>query len=73
MAGLLFVAQAMLDSWAEQGKIDFVGNVMIDTLLALPAILWLGTFFVMPLLLVFGLWWTPVIDWTSRSLQMFKG
>ncbi len=32
MAGLLFVAQAMLDSWAEQGKIDFVGNVM--TLLA---------------------------------------
>ena len=28
MAGLLFVAQAMLDSWAEQGKIDFVGNVM---------------------------------------------
>jgi hypothetical protein len=32
MAGLLFVAQAMLDSWADQGKIDFVGNVM--TLLA---------------------------------------
>lgn len=32
MAGLLFVTQAMLDSWAEQGKIDFVGNVM--TLLA---------------------------------------
>ena len=32
MAGLLFVSQAMLDSWAEQGKIDFVGNVM--TLLA---------------------------------------
>jgi hypothetical protein len=32
MAGLLFVAQAMLDSWAEQGMIDFVGNVM--TLLA---------------------------------------
>ena len=28
MAGLLFVSQAMLDSWAEQGKIDFVGNVM---------------------------------------------
>ena len=28
MAGLLFVAQTMLDSWAEQGKIDFVGNVM---------------------------------------------
>ncbi len=26
--GLLFVSQAMLDSWAEQGKIDFVGNVM---------------------------------------------
>ncbi|MCM2334019.1 MAG: NADH-quinone oxidoreductase subunit N [Anaeromyxobacteraceae bacterium] len=23
--------------------------------------------------LVFGLWWTPVIDWTARSLQMFKG
>ncbi len=32
MAGLLFVTQVMLDSWAEQGKIDFVGNVM--TLLA---------------------------------------
>lgn len=32
MGGLLFVSQAMLDSWAEQGKIDFVGNVM--TLLA---------------------------------------
>ncbi len=32
MAGLLFVSQAMLDSWAEQGKIEFVGNVM--TLLA---------------------------------------
>lgn len=32
MAGLLFVTQAMLDSWAEQGRIDFVGNVM--TLLA---------------------------------------
>jgi len=32
MAGLLFVSQAMLDSWAEAGKIDFVGNVM--TLLA---------------------------------------
>jgi hypothetical protein len=32
MAGLLFVAQTMLDSWAGQGKIDFVGNVM--TLLA---------------------------------------
>lgn len=28
MAGLLFVSQVMLDSWAEQGKIDFVGNVM---------------------------------------------
>ena len=28
MGGLLFVSQAMLDSWAEQGKIDFVGNVM---------------------------------------------
>ena len=28
MAGLLFVSQAMLDSWAGQGKIDFVGNVM---------------------------------------------
>lgn len=23
--------------------------------------------------LLFGLWWTPVIDWTSRSLQIFKG
>ena len=32
MAGLLFVSQAMIDSWAEQGRIDFVGNVM--TLLA---------------------------------------
>ncbi|ABC82265.1 hypothetical protein [Anaeromyxobacter dehalogenans] len=32
MAGLLFVTQSMLDSWAEQGRIDFVGNVM--TLLA---------------------------------------
>ncbi|HEY6003769.1 MAG TPA: hypothetical protein VIV57_12900 [Anaeromyxobacter sp.] len=32
MGGLLFVSQAMLDSWAGQGKIDFVGNVM--TLLA---------------------------------------
>jgi hypothetical protein len=28
MAGLLFVSQAMLDSWTDQGKIDFVGNVM---------------------------------------------
>jgi hypothetical protein len=28
MAGLLFVSQAMLDSWAGLGKIDFVGNVM---------------------------------------------
>ncbi len=28
MGGLLFVSQAMLDSWAEQGKIDFVGNVL---------------------------------------------
>ncbi len=27
-AGLLFVSQAMLDAWTEQGKIDFVGNVM---------------------------------------------
>jgi hypothetical protein len=26
--GLLFVSQEMLDTWAEQGKIDFVGNVM---------------------------------------------
>jgi hypothetical protein len=32
MAGLLFVSQAMLESWAGQGKIDFAGNVM--TLLA---------------------------------------
>jgi hypothetical protein len=32
MAGLLFVSQAMIDSWADQGRIDFVGNVM--TLLA---------------------------------------
>jgi hypothetical protein len=28
MGGLLFVSQAMLDSWADQGKIDFVANVM---------------------------------------------
>jgi hypothetical protein len=28
MAGLLFVSQAMLDSWAEGGKIEFAGNVM---------------------------------------------
>src|SRR5512140_1150604 len=28
MSGLLFVSQTMLDSWTEQGKIDFVGNVM---------------------------------------------
>jgi pyruvate/2-oxoglutarate dehydrogenase complex dihydrolipoamide acyltransferase (E2) component len=28
MAGLLFVSQAMIDSWADQGRIDFVGNVM---------------------------------------------
>ena len=28
MSGLLFVSQAMLDSWAEQGRIDFVGNIM---------------------------------------------
>lgn len=28
MPGLLFVSQPMLDSWAEQGKIDFVGDVM---------------------------------------------
>jgi hypothetical protein len=28
MSGLLFVAQHVIDSWAEQGKIDFVGNVM---------------------------------------------
>jgi len=27
-SGLLFVTQALLDSWAGQGKIDFVGNVM---------------------------------------------
>jgi hypothetical protein len=32
MSGLLFVSQAMLDSWAEQGKIGLVGDVM--TLLA---------------------------------------
>ncbi len=28
MAGLLFVSQAMLDSWAGQGKIDLLGDVM---------------------------------------------
>ncbi|HTP26077.1 MAG TPA: hypothetical protein VMK12_10510 [Anaeromyxobacteraceae bacterium] len=28
MSGLLFVSQALLDSWAEQGKIDFRGGVM---------------------------------------------
>jgi hypothetical protein len=32
MGGLLFVSQAMLDTWAGQGKIEFEGNVM--TLLA---------------------------------------
>src|SRR5512133_1339019 len=32
MGGLLFVTQSMLDHWADQGRIDFVGNVM--TLLA---------------------------------------
>ena len=32
MGGLLFVTQSMLDRWADQGRIDFVGNVM--TLLA---------------------------------------
>jgi len=28
MPGLLFVSQAMLETWAEQGKIDFQGHVM---------------------------------------------
>ena len=28
MGGLLFVSQAILDTWASQGKIDFSGNVM---------------------------------------------
>jgi hypothetical protein len=28
LAGLLFVSQSMLDAWAGQGRIDFVGNVM---------------------------------------------
>lgn len=28
MAGLLFVSQPILDTWAGQGKIDFAGNVM---------------------------------------------
>jgi hypothetical protein len=28
MGGLLFVSQAMLDTWAGQGKIEFEGNVM---------------------------------------------
>jgi len=28
MAGLLFVSQAILDTWAGQGKIDLAGNVM---------------------------------------------
>jgi hypothetical protein len=28
MASYLFVSQAMLDSWAEQGKIDIAGNTM---------------------------------------------
>lgn len=32
MSGLLFVSQAMLETWAEQGKIEFAGNVL--TLLA---------------------------------------
>jgi NADH-quinone oxidoreductase subunit N len=25
------------------------------------------------LLLLFGLWWTPLVDWTSRSLTFFRG
>jgi hypothetical protein len=29
MGGLLFVSQAMLDVWAEQGKIDLVGNAIM--------------------------------------------
>jgi hypothetical protein len=28
MRGLLFVSQSILDTWADQGKIDFAGNVM---------------------------------------------
>jgi len=28
MSGLLFVSQQMIDAWAEQGKIEFEGNVM---------------------------------------------
>lgn len=28
MSGLLFVSQAMLDAWAEQGKIELVGSAM---------------------------------------------
>jgi hypothetical protein len=28
LAGLLFVSQSMLDAWAGQGRIDFVGSVM---------------------------------------------
>jgi len=28
MRGILFVTQAILDTWASQGKIDFAGNVM---------------------------------------------
>ncbi|HEX9288954.1 MAG TPA: hypothetical protein VF904_05470 [Anaeromyxobacteraceae bacterium] len=28
MSGLLFVSQAMLETWAEQGKIEFQGDVM---------------------------------------------
>jgi hypothetical protein len=28
LAGLLFVSQSILDAWAGQGRIDFVGNVM---------------------------------------------
>lgn len=28
MSGLLFVSQAMLETWAEQGRIEFAGNVM---------------------------------------------
>jgi NADH-quinone oxidoreductase subunit N len=23
--------------------------------------------------LVFGVWWTPIVEWTNSSLQMFRG
>jgi NADH-quinone oxidoreductase subunit N len=33
--------------------------------------LMLGAFSVM--ILLFGIWWSPMLDWTAASLQMFRG